>query len=69
MTLEQKLADAEAQYHLLITGQQAKVFVDSNGERLEYTSGNRADLAKYIESLKTQIGGSVRTSGPMRPFS
>ena len=72
MTLEERLADAEAQYHDLVTGQQAKVFVDSNGERVEYSMANRADLAKYIQSLKDQItdaAGRARVRGPMRVYS
>ncbi len=68
MTKEQLLADAQAQYHLLITGQQAKVFVDQNGERVEYTAANRADLSKYIERLKAEIAGSASLSGPMRVY-
>ena len=38
-TLDQKklwLADAEQRYHELATGQAASVFVDQNGERIEY---------------------------------
>jgi membrane protease subunit (stomatin/prohibitin family) len=65
LTLAERLADAENQYHLLVSGQQARVFVDQNGERVEFTAANRADLAKYIESLKSQLSGS-QTRGPMR---
>ena len=69
MTLIEQLADAKAQYHLLISGQQAKVFVDQNGERVEYASANRAELLKYITRLETQTAGTTTLSGPMRPFS
>ncbi|MFU1607310.1 gpW family head-tail joining protein [Sulfitobacter pontiacus] len=67
MNKAEQLADAEAQYHLLVTGQQAKVFVDQNGERVEYTAANRADLQKYITRLKTELRGP-NLSGPMRVF-
>jgi hypothetical protein len=60
------LADAEAQLHLLQTGQQARVFVDQNGERIEYTGANRAALISYIEGLRRKIAGS--RPGPMRVF-
>jgi hypothetical protein len=66
LTAEEKLADAKHQLHLLVTGQQARVFVDQNGERVEYTSANRADLRKYIESLKAEIAGATGVTGPMR---
>ncbi|AET42273.1 head-tail adaptor Ad1 [Ruegeria phage DSS3-P1] len=64
MTLAEQLADAKAQYHLLVTGQQAKVFVDQNGERVEYTAANRSALLAYIQRLENQVNAT--TSGPMR---
>ena len=64
MTLEEQLADAKTQYHLLVTGQQAKVYVDQNGERVEFTSANRGSLRSYIQELERQIG-STRPA-PMR---
>ena len=67
MTKAEQLADAETQYHLLVTGQQAKVFVDQSGERVEYTSANRGDLQKYIARLKSEVSGP-NLSGPMRVF-
>lgn len=69
LTNEQKLADAESQYHLLLTGQKARVFVDQNGERVEFSVANRGSLAAYIESLKSKIGSASSTSrGPLRAF-
>lgn len=65
LTLQQQLDDAKTQYHLLITGQQARVFVDQNGERVEYTAANRASLLAYIERLERAIS-STKNSGPMR---
>lgn len=64
MTLEEQLADAQAQYHLLVTGQAAKVYVDQNGERVEYVAANASRLAAYIAKLERQIAGS--NLGPMR---
>lgn len=64
MTLAEQLADAKAQYHLLVTGQQAKVFVDQNGERVEYTAANRSVLLAYIQRLENQV--NAKTNGPMR---
>lgn len=65
MTLQEQLDDAKAQYHLLVTGQQARVYVDQNGERVEYTAANRASLLAYIERLERQIA-ATKNPGPMR---
>ena len=64
MTAQQRLDDARAQYHLLITGQAARVIVDQNGERFEYQLANAGRLAAYISSLERAIGTS--NLGPMR---
>jgi len=62
-TLAERLTEAEAAYHDLLMGRQVRVFVDQNGERVEYTAANRPALAAYIDGLKRQVAGSV--SGPM----
>lgn len=54
--LQQRLDNAEMQYDLLMTGQAAKVFVDQNGERIEYVQASAARLAAYILDLKRQLG-------------
>lgn len=68
MTLSEKLDDARKAYHELLVGRSARVFVDQNGERVEYTSANRAALAIYIRELEAEIGdNTVGTGGPLRP--
>lgn len=62
--LETRLADAEAQLHLLLTGQAARVFVDQNGERIEYAVANANRLQAYIAELKRQLG-KLKVTGPM----
>lgn len=66
MTLEEKLAEAEAAYHSLMLGQSAKVFVDQNGERIEYNTASSSRLSAYIQELKRQL--AIVTSGPMQIF-
>lgn len=63
--LEQRLAAAETAYHNLLIGQQGKVFVDANGERIETTPANAGRLQAYIQELKRQLG-LVESTGPMR---
>ena len=63
-TLQLRLTQAEEQYHKLLTGQAARVFVDQNGERIEYVAAGASRLAAYIEDLKRQLGQQTGT-GPM----
>lgn len=66
MTTAEKLAAAEAAYHKLMVGEAVRVFVDQNGERVEYSVASAARLAAYIADLKRQLG--TETPGPMRVF-
>lgn len=66
MTTEELLADAEAQYHKLVTGRSVVEFRDQNGELMRYTQPQAARLAAYIQTLKVQLG--LASSGPMRVF-
>jgi hypothetical protein len=60
-TLQRWLAEAEQAYHSLNMGQQAKVFVDQNGERIEYNAATRGQLLAYIQELRRQLG--IGTAG------
>jgi hypothetical protein len=64
VVLEARLLDAETKYHALMTGSQLKVFVDQNGERMEYNSASALQLSKYISELKRQLGIGA-ASGPL----
>lgn len=65
MTDAERLVEAENAYHDLVTGRSPRVFVDQNGERIEYNAANRQGLRQYIEELKARIGG-VTMGGPLR---
>lgn len=67
MTLQERLDQAELAYHNLMIGGVAKVFVDQNGERVEYNAMSALRLASYINELKRQLGQI--TSGPMQVFT
>lgn len=68
-TLQARLdAALEAQANLAMGGQ-PRVVQDQNGERVEYSAGNAAALAKLIVVLQYQIaqlGGPAAPLGPMR---
>lgn len=50
------LDQAEKAYHSLMMGGSARVIVDQNGERVEFTAANAANLQKYIFWLQGQLG-------------
>ena len=56
LTTQQKLDEAEAAYHALLTGKSARVVVDgNNGTRVEYTAADKAKLYAYIIDLRSQL--------------
>lgn len=61
-TLLQQALDAK---HKLVTGQLARVFMDQNGERVEYTSTSITALDKYIAQLQSLV---TPTCGVRRPL-
>jgi hypothetical protein len=63
MTLEEKLAEAEAVYHQLMLGQQIVFLQDQNGERIQYSKADLGKLAAYIADLKRQLG--LTPTGPL----
>jgi hypothetical protein len=58
-----KLEEAEDALHSTALGGNARVFVDQNGERIEYGPTNVTALNKYIFQLKLSLG--IANSGPM----
>lgn len=64
----EKLTAAEDALHKLVTGQLARVFVDQNGERVEFTSTNADALRRYIASLKLVIDPTTARAGFNRPI-
>lgn len=61
------LTEARAAYHRLALGGSARVFVDQNGERIEYTAANKNTLAAYIAELERKLGLATVT-GPLTPW-
>lgn len=63
-----KLNDALTAYHQLMTGQQVRVILDQNGERVEFTASSRSNLYSYIISLQSILGVPRMTvASPARP--
>ncbi|QTG12345.1 phage tail protein [Agrobacterium tumefaciens] len=66
MTLQERIADAKAALHDLMTGRRVRVVVDQNGERVEYSAANRADLSAYIAMLEAELSTRTKAVGAMR---
>lgn len=62
VTLQQHLEEARSAYHLLNTGRMARVFVDQNGERVEFTVANRTGLYNYIKQLEAKVARCAGTT-------
>lgn len=60
-TIQERLDQAKEAKHKLATGQLARVFMDQNGERVEFTTTNMAQLSSYIASLEAEIAGTRAT--------
>lgn len=65
---ETRLSEAETAYHDLRLGKQARVFVDQNGERVEFAVANASRLQAYIMELKSMLGKSTSITGPMNAW-
>ena len=68
-TTQELLDEARAAYHSLMIGASARVVVDQNGERVEFTAANAVRLQAYITTLENKLAdetGASRSKGPAR---
>jgi hypothetical protein len=64
-TTQQLLDQAKDARHKLVTGQLARVFMDQNGERVEFVATNIAQLDAYIRQLEAELAGVPRARKPL----
>lgn len=64
-TLLQEAKDAK---HKLVTGKLARVFMDQNGERVEFNRTNIADLDSYIATLEALVNPAGAKSLYRKPI-
>ncbi|ARR46693.1 gpW family head-tail joining protein [Vibrio parahaemolyticus] len=64
MTLLEKLNEAEAAYHALLTGTMA-VSVNKDGRKVEFTRADIDRLRNYIDNLKIELG--LKSHRRLRP--
>lgn len=67
LTTAEKLAEARAAYHALMTGEKAVEVRDSDGSSVRFTQANASRLRTYIKELEAELAGTTKRSGPMRP--
>lgn len=65
---EARLVEAENAYHALRIGTQARIYVDQNGERVEFAASNADRLRAYILELKGLLGLNTGIVGPAQPW-
>lgn len=63
-TTQQLLDEALEAYHKLMTGTATRVFVDQNGERVEFAVANAPRLYNYIQDLKAKLDAENGVSPP-----
>ena len=63
-----RIIKLEAQYDDIISGRAVKRFVDQNGEQVEYTTANSAQLLAFINSLKAMIDCGFQRRYRPRPI-
>lgn len=69
LTAAERLVEAEAAYHALLTGGQPVECRDSNGESVRYTPANASRLKAYIAEIKAEIAGTQsQLRRPIRPI-
>lgn len=68
LTAAQQLEAAKEARHNLITGKMARVFMDQNGERVEFNKTTIGDLDSYIRELETTVDPSLLASRRPRPI-
>lgn len=67
-TIQQRLDEARAAYHALMTGTSVVEVRDGNGESVRYTQINANRLTIYIRDLEAQIAEVSPAVVPMVPF-
>lgn len=63
-TTAERLIEAETALHNLSTGRSV-VSVSKDGRTVSYSSANRGDLERYINSLKDESATTTFRRGPM----
>lgn len=67
-TNAQLLSEAKIARHNLITGKLARVFMDQNGERVEFNKTTIGELDSYIRELETAVDPSLLAARRPRPI-
>jgi hypothetical protein len=61
-----RLTAAKDAYDKLMTGQSARVVVDQNGERVEFSAINASKLQAYIAQLQSECDAEAAGTTPRK---
>lgn len=64
----EQLAQMRADYALLVSGKQARVIVDQNGERVEFTAANAVRFYALIQEAAACLEPGATQARPNRPM-
>jgi gpW len=64
LTIQQQYDEAQTAYHKLMTGTAARVVVDTDGSRVEFTVANASKLYAYIQTLAAQLPATTTSCVP-----
>ncbi|WP_354089848.1 gpW family head-tail joining protein [Brevundimonas faecalis] len=66
MTLAERLAEAEAALHGLLTGRAVVQVTDQSGESIRYAQASAPKLQAYVAQLRGEVAGARRTPSSYR---
>ena len=64
----EQLAEMRSEYAALVSGNKARIIVDQNGERIEFTAANAARLYALIQEAAACLGSGTGPKRPNRPM-
>ena len=64
----EQVAQMRADYLLLVSGKMARVIVDQNGERVEFTAANAVRFYALITEAETCLNPGAATPRPNKPM-
>lgn len=66
LTASERLSEARAAYHELMTGQSAVEVRDATGESVRFARAEASRLKAYIAELEAEVAGQSGVRRPMR---
>lgn len=65
-TPQERLTEAKAALHALLTGTSVVEVRDADGSAVTYSRASAAGLRAYIQDLQAEVAGMSRVRGPLK---